>query len=114
MNETKLPPVVACGDSITFGSGASEGHDWPTLVQEALGDDYLVINRGASGTTASDWVDKAWEKSAAGLDATSAPTKAVASFDAATKPSPISQQTTRSGSRCSRTALATPRVQETV
>lgn len=42
--------VLAFGDSVTFGTGASAGEDWPTLLATATG--WLVINAGVVGDTA--------------------------------------------------------------
>ena len=54
--ETRLsaiPPgktVLAFGDSVTFGTGASAGEDWPSLLAQASG--WRVINAGVPGDTA--------------------------------------------------------------
>ena len=61
--------VVCCGDSIVAGSGASPGHDWPSLVQQQLGDGYLVINKGLSGSTAREWFSRSWRDSSKGEEA---------------------------------------------
>ena len=61
--DPKCVVVVCCGDSITAGSGASDGRDWPNLVQQRLGDAYLVINKGRSGKTAGDWHSAAYVRS---------------------------------------------------
>lgn len=42
--------VLAFGDSVTFGTGASAGEDWPTLLAAATG--WQVINAGVAGDTA--------------------------------------------------------------
>ncbi|MGB4336382.1 MAG: GDSL-type esterase/lipase family protein [Chromatiaceae bacterium] len=50
---TALPPgttVLAFGDSVTFGTGAAPGEDWPTAL--ALGTGWEVINAGVPGDTA--------------------------------------------------------------
>ncbi len=50
-----LPPgtrVLAFGDSVTFGKGASAGEDYPNRLQMATG--WQVINAGISGDTARE------------------------------------------------------------
>jgi acyl-CoA thioesterase I len=53
---TKLPAiapgqvVLAFGDSVTFGTGASPGEDWPSLLAAQTG--WQVINAGIPGDTA--------------------------------------------------------------
>ena len=42
--------VLAFGDSVTYGTGASPGEDWPTLLGELTG--WQIINAGVSGDTA--------------------------------------------------------------
>ena len=42
--------VLAFGDSVTFGTGASPGEDWPSLLAAQTG--WVVINAGISGDTA--------------------------------------------------------------
>jgi acyl-CoA hydrolase len=41
--------VLAFGDSITFGTGAGPGEDWPTLLEPATG--WYVVNAGIPGDT---------------------------------------------------------------
>ena len=54
--EAKLPAlaagarVLAFGDSVTYGTGAGEGEDWPTLLAQATGWD--IVNAGIPGDTA--------------------------------------------------------------
>jgi len=43
-------PVLAFGDSVTFGTGAGDGEDWPTLLAGLTG--WKVINAGIPGDTA--------------------------------------------------------------
>lgn len=48
-----LPPgsvVLAFGDSVTFGTGAGAGEDWPSLLGQSTG--WRVINAGIPGETA--------------------------------------------------------------
>ncbi|MDR3222064.1 MAG: GDSL-type esterase/lipase family protein [Candidatus Accumulibacter sp.] len=48
-----FPPgsrVLAFGDSVTYGTGASPGEDWSTLLGESTG--WQVINAGVPGDTA--------------------------------------------------------------
>jgi acyl-CoA thioesterase-1 len=57
LNFTNLPPAargewVAFGDSLTEGFGATEGHDYPTLLGKKLG--LQILNHGASGETSED------------------------------------------------------------
>ncbi|MDB6040195.1 MAG: family lipase [Verrucomicrobiales bacterium] len=52
-----LPPLagrtwLAFGDSLTSGYGASEGHDYPTLLGAKLG--VKIINQGRAGETSQD------------------------------------------------------------
>ena len=42
--------VLAFGDSVTFGTGAAPGQDWPTLLAEMSG--WRIINAGIPGDTA--------------------------------------------------------------
>lgn len=42
--------VLAFGDSVTYGTGAGPGEDWPTLLSELTG--WQIINAGVSGDTA--------------------------------------------------------------
>ena len=50
-----IPPgktVLAFGDSVTFGTGAASGEDWPNLL--ALKTGWKVVNAGVSGDTAEN------------------------------------------------------------
>jgi acyl-CoA hydrolase len=50
-----IPPgktVLAFGDSVTFGTGAASGEDWPSLL--ALKTGWKVVNAGVSGDTAEN------------------------------------------------------------
>jgi len=42
--------VLAFGDSVTFGTGASRGEDWPSLLADRTG--WQIINGGIPGDTA--------------------------------------------------------------
>jgi acyl-CoA hydrolase len=42
--------VLAFGDSVTYGTGANPGEDWPTLLSELTG--WQIINAGIPGDTA--------------------------------------------------------------
>ena len=44
--------IICFGDSLTRGLGAAPGHDYPSLLAEALGRD--VINAGVNGDTTRD------------------------------------------------------------
>lgn len=44
--------VLAFGDSVTYGTGASKGEDWPTLL--AAGTGWRVVNEGIPGDTAQE------------------------------------------------------------
>lgn len=44
--------VVALGDSLTFGYGASRGQDYPSLLAKKSG--WQVINSGVNGDTSAD------------------------------------------------------------
>ena len=61
--------VVACGDSITRGGHGVKGDDWPELAQVALGNSYLVINRGVGGSTLTDLTGRAWIRTDHGEEA---------------------------------------------
>jgi acyl-CoA thioesterase-1 len=48
-----IPPgqtVLAFGDSVTFGTGAAPGEDWPSLLAQKTG--WKVVNAGIPGDTA--------------------------------------------------------------
>ncbi|MBR0567304.1 arylesterase [Azoarcus sp. L1K30] len=48
-----IPPdarVLAFGDSVTYGTGAAAGEDWPTLLAARTG--WQVVNAGIPGDTA--------------------------------------------------------------
>ncbi len=51
--------VVCWGDSITEGMGMQYGTDYPTRLQELLGDNYKVINAGVSGETSTAIMSRA-------------------------------------------------------
>ena len=42
--------VLAFGDSVTFGTGAAPGEDWPTLLGQQTG--WQIVNAGIPGDTA--------------------------------------------------------------
>ena len=42
--------VLAFGDSVTYGTGASEGEDWPSRLADLTGWD--IVNAGIPGDTA--------------------------------------------------------------
>lgn len=44
--------VLALGDSITFGTGASPGEDWPRLLADRTG--WHIVNAGVPGDTAQN------------------------------------------------------------
>jgi len=44
--------VLAFGDSVTFGTGAAAGEDWPTLLAAATG--WQLVNAGVPGDTAQN------------------------------------------------------------
>ena len=44
--------MLAFGDSVTFGTGAASGEDWPSLL--ALKSGWKVVNAGISGDTAEN------------------------------------------------------------
>lgn len=54
--KSKLPAiapgktVLAFGDSVTFGTGAASGEDWPTLLAGRTG--WQIVNAGIPGDTA--------------------------------------------------------------
>lgn len=43
-------PVLAFGDSVTYGTGAAAGEDWPTLLASRTG--WRIVNAGIPGDTA--------------------------------------------------------------
>ena len=55
------PVIVAFGDSLTAGYGAESGHSYPDYLQadlDARGYHYRVVNKGVSGNTSKDGVDR--------------------------------------------------------
>lgn len=44
--------IVAFGDSLTYGTGAGNGEDWPSIVARRCG--CTVINKGVPGDTSGD------------------------------------------------------------
>lgn len=55
------PVLVAFGDSLTAGYGAETGHSYPDYLQadlDARGYHYRVVNKGISGNTSKDGVDR--------------------------------------------------------
>lgn len=44
--------IVAFGDSLTYGTGAGRGQDWPSLVSEKC--NCRIVNKGVPGDTSSD------------------------------------------------------------
>lgn len=60
---TNYPPknqtIVAFGDSLVFGQGATEGKDFVTLLSAKLG--RVIINLGVSGNTTADGLLRAHE-----------------------------------------------------
>lgn len=44
--------VLAFGDSVTFGTGAARGEDWPSLLAQKTG--WTVVNAGIPGDTAQN------------------------------------------------------------
>lgn len=48
--------VLAFGDSVTFGTGAGPGEDWPTLLAAQTG--WRLINAGVPGDTAAAAKDR--------------------------------------------------------
>ena len=44
--------VLAFGDSVTYGTGASAGEDWPALLSAATG--WRIVNAGIPGDTAQN------------------------------------------------------------
>lgn len=57
---TNYPPknetIVAFGDSLVFGQGATEGNDFVTLLGKKLGRE--IVNRGVSGNTTQDGLNR--------------------------------------------------------
>ena len=44
--------VLAFGDSVTYGTGAARGEDWPSLLAQTTG--WKVVNAGIPGDTAAN------------------------------------------------------------
>jgi acyl-CoA thioesterase-1 len=57
---TNYPPknetIVAFGDSLVFGQGATKGNDFVSLLGEKLGKE--IVNRGVSGNTTQDGLNR--------------------------------------------------------
>ena len=55
--------VTCVGDSITDGVGASSGDNtYPAQLQKLLGESYIVLNKGVSGTTVTRSDGRAYTK----------------------------------------------------
>ena len=54
--DSKGTAIVCFGDSLTQGEGASPGHDYPSLLAQALGQP--VINAGVNGNTTRDALER--------------------------------------------------------
>jgi acyl-CoA thioesterase-1 len=57
----KRPLLVCFGDSLTAGYGADPGQSYPDYLQadlDAMGYNYHVVNRGISGNTTKDGVER--------------------------------------------------------
>jgi acyl-CoA hydrolase len=57
--QSAIPPgasVLAIGDSVTFGTGAESGQDYPTLLSTITG--WTIHNHGIPGDTAADVNDR--------------------------------------------------------
>lgn len=55
-NRSRLPKIVAFGDSLTAGLGLTEAESYPALLQQRLDADgyrYEVVNAGVSGDTSA-------------------------------------------------------------
>lgn len=53
--------ITCVGDSITDGIGASNGENaYPSQLQKLLGDSFLVLNKGVSGTTVTRSDDRTY------------------------------------------------------
>lgn len=50
--KTDAPKIVAFGDSLTAGYGASKGNDYVTVLSEKLG--VPIVNKGKEGDTTTD------------------------------------------------------------
>ena len=48
--------VLVLGDSITYGTGAGKGEDYPSLLEAESG--WKIINAGVAGDTSSDGLDR--------------------------------------------------------
>ncbi len=48
--------VLAFGDSVTYGTGAQPGEDWPTLLAAKTG--WQIVNAGIPGDTAQNGKDR--------------------------------------------------------
>jgi lysophospholipase L1-like esterase len=49
-----IPQVRCAGDSLTTGTGATAGNDYPSLLQVLLGAGYEVTNSGSGGAAVAD------------------------------------------------------------
>ena len=51
-----VPRIVAIGDSIIEGTGATENHGWIYLFAQQFRSDFELINNGEGGSTTEYWV----------------------------------------------------------
>jgi acyl-CoA thioesterase I len=49
-------PWVAFGDSLTLGVGSSDGHSYPALLEQRLGN--RIVNLGSAGSTTEDGLQR--------------------------------------------------------
>ena len=61
--------ITCVGYSITDGIGASNGENiYPSQLQKLLGDSYLVLNKGVSGTTVTRSDERSYTKTSRYLE----------------------------------------------
>lgn len=60
--EASLFPILALGDSFTFGYGVADGETWPAMLERRLGKKFRVVNAGTTSYSVFHELDLLKEK----------------------------------------------------